>query len=95
MDAQRRVFIDGRVQGVGYRASAAREAAKYPELKGFVRNLPDGRVEAVFCGEEAQVRNMVDWCRRGPSLARVLDIKINEEPCDSRLQKFRISHARD
>jgi acylphosphatase len=65
-----RVVVSGRVQGVFFRASCA-EQARRRSLGGWVRNLPDGRVEAVFEGEERQVDAMIEWCRRGPAGATV------------------------
>ena len=73
-----RVTVSGRVQGVFYRASCARLAREHG-LAGSVRNRPDGRVEAVFEGQEAAVDEMVDWCRRGPDLASVDEVEIAEE----------------
>ena len=64
------VFVAGRVQGVFFRASCAREARALG-LAGWVRNAPDGRVEAVFEGGDSAVEAMVDWCRKGPTHARV------------------------
>ena len=75
---RRRVLVSGRVQGVGYRVSCAREAGA-AGLAGRVRNLPDGRVEAVFEGPAPQVDALVAWCRRGPRSAVVRDIRINDE----------------
>lgn len=65
-----RVLIDGRVQGVWYRGWTL-EQARALGLDGWVRNLSDGRVEAVFCGPAAAVDAMVAACRRGPPSARV------------------------
>ena len=65
-----RVVASGRVQGVFYRATCARLARRLG-LGGSVRNLPDGRVEAVFEGPERLVDEMVDWSRSGPDLALV------------------------
>jgi acylphosphatase len=65
-----RVVVSGRVQGVFFRASCT-EQARRRGLGGWVRNLPDGRVEAVFEGEEPQVDEMIEWCRHGPPGARV------------------------
>ena len=65
-----RAIIEGRVQGVGFRAWTAREAERRG-LAGYVRNLPDGRVEAVFCGATEVVDDMLDACRRGPRMAAV------------------------
>lgn len=64
------IFISGRVQGVGYRAWVA-EQARARGLAGWVRNLRDGRVEAVFHGERNIVSDMVEACREGPSMANV------------------------
>src|SRR5262245_63393223 len=75
-----RVTVSGRVQGVFYRASCAR-LARDRGLAGSVRNRPDGRVEAVFEGPDGSVDEMVDWCRRGPDLARVDEVEMaDEEP---------------
>lgn len=67
------LIVSGRVQGVGYRASARREAERRA-LTGWVRNLPDGRVEAWFEGERAALDGMLAWCAHGPTLARVADV---------------------
>lgn len=75
-----RVVASGRVQGVFYRATCAR-LARGLGLGGYVRNLPDGRVEAVFEGPEGDVERMVTWSRRGPDLAHVDDLDaVAEEP---------------
>jgi acylphosphatase len=74
---RRRVVVEGRVQGVGYRISCARQA-QAAGLAGSVRNLPDGRVEATFEGPSARVDELVAWCRRGPSAARVTNVRISE-----------------
>lgn len=87
---QRRVFVTGRVQGVSYRANTAKAAAKHAGLKGFVRNLSDGRVEAVFQGDEASVLAMVEWCRKGPILAKVTALEVREESPDPSLGDFSV-----
>ena len=69
------VRITGRVQGVGYRAWTVDEARRR-ELSGWVRNLADGDVEAVFSGPATVLNDMVAACRRGPPLARVDDVMI-------------------
>lgn len=73
------VLVTGRVQGVFYRSTCA-AAARQLGLAGFVRNLPDGRVEAAFEGPEAAVDRMVEWCRRGPELSRVDALDVSVEP---------------
>lgn len=64
------VLVGGRVQGVWFRA-ATREQARRLGLRGWVRNLPDGRVQAVFEGAAADLETMLAWCRVGPPGARV------------------------
>jgi acylphosphatase len=74
------VFVSGRVQGVFYRAST-RDAARDRDVDGWVRNLDDGRVEAVFEGREEDVEAMVEWCHTGSSAAVVDDVDVTyEEP---------------
>ncbi len=75
-----RVLVSGRVQGVFFRATCA-ELARRVGVGGWVRNLPDGRVEGVFEGAPEQVDAMVEWCRRGPPGARVDDVQAEpQEP---------------
>jgi acylphosphatase len=74
-----RLRISGRVQGVAYRAWAERQAAQL-SLSGWIRNRRDGSVEAVLCGNEDAVRNMVERCHRGPPLAQVAAISQEVEP---------------
>jgi acylphosphatase len=74
------VVVSGRVQGVFFRTSCASEA-RARGLGGWVRNLPDGRLEAAFEGIDADVDAMIRWCRRGPPAARVDDVEVtSEEP---------------
>jgi acylphosphatase len=74
------VWIAGRVQGVAFRAYTIDEA-KLRGVAGWVRNLPDGRVEAVFEGDKAAVEAMIAWCRKGPPAARVSSVEVEwEEP---------------
>ena len=77
---RRRVVVEGRVQGVFFRDSCQREAAR-TGVAGWVRNLDDGRVEVVVEGPPEAVDRMVGWCREGPSRARVTDAHVvDEEP---------------
>lgn len=74
------VFVSGRVQGVYYRATT-RERAQDQGVNGWVRNLDDGRVEAVFEGPDADVEAMVEFCHEGSPQARVEDVVVEyEEP---------------
>ncbi|AFZ15969.1 acylphosphatase [Allocoleopsis franciscana] len=72
------VFIAGRVQGVGYRYSTMDEAARLG-VKGWVRNVPDGRVEAVFEGSRNTVETLIRWCHQGPTAARVKEVEVEYE----------------
>lgn len=76
---RRRVLVSGRVQGVFFRESCRRQALA-AGLTGFIRNLPDGRVEGVFEGPAAAVEELVAWCRRGPRLADVRAVDVTAEP---------------
>ncbi|MFB6286256.1 MAG: acylphosphatase [Candidatus Bipolaricaulia bacterium] len=69
-------IISGRVQGVNFRAATQRRVQSLG-VSGFVRNLPDGRVEAVFEGDEASVQQALDWCRDGPPAAHVDHVEVD------------------
>jgi acylphosphatase len=74
------VFISGRVQGVGYRYATV-DTASQLGLTGWVRNLPDNRVEAVFEGAQVVVEEMIRWCHAGPPAAVVKNVVVKyEEP---------------
>ncbi len=68
------LFISGRVQGVWYRGSA-QEKAEALGLAGWVRNLPDGRVELFAEGPKGKIGELIEWCRQGPPFARVTGIE--------------------
>jgi len=74
-----RVLITGLVQGVNFRTACQRMAWQRGVM-GWVRNLDDGRVEAVFEGPAEDVRHMVDWARHGPRLAVVTGVAVQAEP---------------
>jgi acylphosphatase len=75
---RRRVVVSGRVQGVWFRHSCAREASSLG-VGGSVRNLPDGQVEAVFEGEPESVDRMIAWCHHGPPRAVVTGVEVVSE----------------
>lgn len=78
------VWIAGRVQGVAFRAYTVDEAS-VRGVTGWVGNIPDGRVEAVFEGDKTVVEAMIAWCRKGPPAARVSSVEVIwEEPKDER-----------
>lgn len=72
------LLISGSVQGVGYRQFVKSSAGKLG-LTGWVRNLPDGRVEAVAQGEKQTINELLKRCRKGPFLAEVETIEVREE----------------
>lgn len=75
---RKRVVISGRVQGVFFRDTCQRIAAE-AGVAGWVRNRPDGAVEAVFEGPADRVERMVSWAHRGPSRAQVEHVNVHEE----------------
>jgi len=76
---RRRVLVSGRVQNVWFRDACRREALER-RVDGWVRNLADGRVEAVFEGDPAAVETLVAWCHQGPPRASVTKVEVREEP---------------
>ena len=91
MRTRTRLRITGRVQGVWYRGATAAEARKLG-VEGWIRNLPDGSVEALIEGEPAAVRVLVEWCRTGPPGAHVTHVTECPEPAGDDLTGFCIHH---
>lgn len=83
------VFISGRVQGVSYRYSTLIQAQKLG-LTGWVKNLYDGRVEALFEGEENLVNSMLGWCREGPAMAYVKDVETFKKEYSGQYKDFSV-----
>ena len=83
------IYVSGRVQGVFYRSNTRRKALELG-LTGWVRNLPDGRVEAVVEGEEDQVDKLIQWSRRGPPPAVVTKLEVKREPYTGEFETFRV-----
>ena len=73
------VYISGEVQGVFFRDTTTNEASRR-RVRGWVRNLRDGRVEALFEGEKENVQAMIEFCWRGPGLAKVKNVDAEWEP---------------
>lgn len=73
MMIHKNIHVKGNVQGVSYRISTFKTALKYG-LKGFVRNEPDGSVYVEIEGEDSDVHQFINWCRRGPELAEVQEL---------------------
>jgi acylphosphatase len=92
MKIRAHVFISGKVQGVFFRAWTEEEAIKRG-LNGWVRNLADGRVEAIFEGEKEAVEDMIRLCWIGPPGAKVRDVKVIYEEYKGEFQDFRIIYG--
>lgn len=86
-----RVIIEGRVQGVFFRYHT-QEMAYQLDLKGWVKNRRDGRVEALFEGEKGKVDQIIQWCHQGPSEARVTKVHLHWEDSSGEFDDFVISH---
>ena len=84
------IYVSGKVQGVFFRQNTKRQAQSQG-VCGWVSNLPDGRVEAVFEGEEAAVKEVVNYCRRGPSFAKVENVEVAFEDYKGEFTNFSIT----
>ena len=84
-----RLFIKGKVQGVFFR-QALKVTAKKNNVNGWVRNLKDGRVEALLEGEDLDVSTLVEWCHAGSANARVEDIEIKNEKYKGEFSKLEV-----
>lgn len=88
-DIRIHLIIEGRVQGVWFRESTRREAVSLG-VSGWVRNLPDGTVEAMAEGPEESVRKLVSWCQHGPPAARVDRVREQAEEWEGEFRSFDI-----
>ena len=85
------VFIKGRVQGVFFRQGTYEKAVELG-ISGWVRNLPDGRVEAVFEGEEEKINKIIQWAKEGPPIAKVEEVEIKWEKPTGEFDGFQIRY---
>ena len=88
MKVCKRCLVSGRVQGVFYRASTA-ERARELDVTGYAKNLADGRVEVLACGEEEAVRELCGWLRQGPPAALVSTVEVFEVSSDEGIKGFK------
>jgi acylphosphatase len=86
------VLVNGRVQGVFFRSQTKNNADRN-DVKGWVRNLPDGRLEAVFEGEKEAVQMLIDFCNHGPSGARVTTVELMWETYKGEFDRFKIKYG--
>ena len=92
MKARAHVFVSGRVQGIFFRSETKHKAESH-NVKGWVRNLPDGRVEAVFEGKEEAVKALIEFCKRGPSGAMVTNVDLRWEKFAGEFGAFRVRYG--
>lgn len=92
MNVRAHVFVSGEVQGVLFRSNTRHEANRR-NVTGWVRNLPDGRVEAVFEGEKEDVNGLIEFCRRGPPGALVTKVEVQWENYTGEFQGFNVRYG--
>jgi acylphosphatase len=85
------VFVSGRVQGVYFRLNTKNVATRH-KVTGWVRNLPDGRVEAVFEGDEMDVNEVIEWCHVGPPKSTVQDVSVKFQKYTGEFIGFNVSY---
>ncbi len=90
--ARAHVYVSGMVQGVFFR-SETQDAASRQGVTGWVRNLRDGRVEAVFEGEKDKVAKLIEFCRRGPRGARVTNVEVSWEDYKGEFRDFKARYS--
>ncbi len=85
------IFVTGRVQGVFFRQSTKVMAIKN-NVKGWIRNLDDGRVEIVAQGETQDIDNLAHWCKTGPANSRVDEFELSEENISDEFENFEVRY---
>jgi acylphosphatase len=90
--ARAHVFVNGRVQGVFFRSQTKHNADRH-DVKGWVRNLPDGRLEAVFEGEKEAVQTLIEFCKHGPSGSRVTNVELTWETYTGEFDRFKMKYG--
>ena len=85
------IIVSGRVQGVFFRYETRTEALRH-NVTGWVKNRRDGNVEAIFEGEDEAVRAAIAWCKKGPPMAKVDDVKVEWEGYVGEFQGFDIAY---
>jgi acylphosphatase len=83
------LIISGRVQGVFYRSTTSQEA-RLRGVTGWIRNLPDGRVEAVFEGEKEAIEDLIAFCWHGSRSSKVTDIRVDWQPYVGEFAAFEV-----
>jgi len=89
--ARKHLYIEGRVQGVGFRSSVQQKANKL-KINGWVKNLYDGRVEAVFTGQFNNIEKMIKYVKKGPGFASIYNVEVINEHFINEFNKFHIKY---
>lgn len=89
MKSRIHIFVSGKVQGVFFRENTKKKAAEF-ELSGFVKNLQNGKVEAVFEGEKEKIEKIIQWMEKGPKTAQIKNIEINRQNYQGEFKNFEI-----
>ncbi len=92
-DARVEMRIVGRVQGVWFRDSTQREAARIGGLTGFVRNVPDGSVEVIAEGTREACERLLQWCEGGPRMARVDRVRHSWAEPRQEFEEFQVTYG--
>jgi acylphosphatase len=91
MKSRAHIFVFGKVQGVFFRENTRKKAAEF-KLSGFVKNLPNGKVEAVFEGEQEKIEKIIQWIKKGPEVAQIENIEIDWQDYKEEFKNFEIRH---
>jgi acylphosphatase len=91
LKARAHVYVSGRVQGVFFR-SETQDQARSQGVNGWVHNLPDGRIEAIFEGDKEKVETLIAFCRRGPPAAKVTNVEVTWENYEGTYKDFIIRY---
>lgn len=91
MNARAHVIFSGRVQGVFFRANTERKAVELG-VYGWVKNLPDRSVEAVFEGDRTRILNLIEWCSKHQPTAEVANTEVNWEQYKGEFNKFSVKY---
>ncbi|MHC3129249.1 MAG: acylphosphatase [Candidatus Bathyarchaeota archaeon] len=92
MKVRAHIFVSGRVQGVFFRVETRYEAMKR-NVAGWVRNTSGGRVEAIFEGKREDVEKLIEFCRKGPSGARITKVDVQWEEYSGEFKDFKIRRS--
>ena len=89
MKSRSHIFVSGKVQGVFFRENTREKAAEFG-LNGFIRNLQNGKVEAIFEGEKEKIEKIIQWIKKGPETTQVENIEINWQNYKGEFKNFEI-----